>query len=408
MSSVTLAITFLPFLLAPFGPNPPPQDELVNLLSLQEGTLAVVAPSHYGGWPTEAMLDESPASGWACEEGKLRDGIFVFELVSAATLESFGFDTNGIDSEGAAAREVLVEVSTTSQTSGFTPVLEATLAAKADGQRFAAQAVSPARWVRLTIRSNHGSEEWTELFSFKGFGKRPPLETPPAAISGTYGSDYSKFHVLQKGTALSGCYEYNEGVLDGTIEGRIMKITWREGEDGQLLGPAVMVFAPDGQSFRGYFWHAGNEQEPPAGSWSGEKESSEVGECPHWSGSVEGELKKSLAASGRARLYGILFDLDSSVIRPESKPVLDEVLALLQGEPSWRILIEGHTDATGSDAHNQDLSEGRAASIRAYLEAGGIDGARLSTVGHGETRPVADNATELGRAQNRRVELVRR
>ena len=230
----------------------------------------------------------------------------------------------------------------------------------------------------------------------------------PSAISGTYDSDYSRFHVLQQGSALSGCYEYNFGILDGAIEGRVMRIGWREGEKGEMTGPAVMVFASDGRSFRGYFWHTGMEGGPPAGIWNGTKDTPEVGQCPHWTGSVEGELKKSLAQSGRARLYGILFDLDSSVIRPESRPVLDEVLALLQGEPGWGLTIEGHTDSSGTDAHNQTLSEQRAAAIKAYLVAGGIAESRLTTVGLGESRPVADNATEVGRALNRRVELVRR
>ncbi len=67
------------------------------------------------------------------------------------------------------------------------------------------------------------------------------------------------------------------------------------------------------------------------------------------------------------RVYGILFDLDSAVIRGESKPVLDEVLRLLRGEPDWKLTIEGHTDSTGSDSHNQTLSLQRAEAVKAYL-----------------------------------------
>ncbi|MEW6440633.1 MAG: OmpA family protein [bacterium] len=132
-----------------------------------------------------------------------------------------------------------------------------------------------------------------------------------------------------------------------------------------------------------------------------------MGGCPHWSGSVGSELQKTLAASGRARLYGILFDLDSATIRPESRPVLDEVLVLLKTDSSWKLTIEGHTDSTGGDAHNQQLSEQRAESVRAYLIQKGVDASCLKAAGFGEGKPVADNATELGRAQNRRAELVR-
>jgi outer membrane protein OmpA-like peptidoglycan-associated protein len=378
--------------------------ETINLLSLQAGTLPVVSPAHYGGWPAEALLDDSPASGWACESGKVANNVFVFEMVNGAEIESFEFATAAVDSEGAGAREIMVEVSPEAQNSGFQPVLQATLAAQADAQKFPAQKRVKGRWVRLTIKNNHGSREWTELFVFRGYGPKPPVPAPLGDISGTYESDYSKFHVRQQGTALVGCYEYNEGLLDGAIEGRLMKITWREGENS---GPAVMVFSADGKSFRGYWWHKGGEQAAPSGNWDGRKASAQIGGCPHWSGSLGGELKKQLNSDGRAKVYGILFDLDSAHIKAESKPVLEEVLGLLQGEPSWKLVIEGHTDATGNADHNQKLSLQRADSVKAYLLAAGIAAGRLQTKGFGSTKPVADNGSEMGRAQNRRVELVK-
>ena len=379
----------------------------VNLLSIQEGTLPVVEPESYGGWVVEALLDDSPETGWACPEGKIAGNVFVFEMAAEATIERFEFDAASVDEDGAGAKEVVVEVSTTSKSDGFAPVLQATLAAGRDRQSFAAANKVPARWVRLTIRTNQGNESWTELFGFRGYGERPPFAGLPDGISGTYATNYHDFHVRQQGTALVGCYEWDSGVLDGAIDGRVMKITWREREDGSQIGPAVMVFSPDGKAFRGYWWHSGNEAKLPDGEWNGTKKSAAVGACPHWSGSVGGELTKTLSSTGRARVYGILFDTDSAVIRPESRPVLDEVLELLRGEPTWTLTIEGHTDATGADAHNQTLSQQRADSVRAYLVTGGVEAARLRTAGFGESRPVADNASELGRAQNRRVELVR-
>ena len=122
---------------------------------------------------------------------------------------------------------------------------------------------------------------------------------------------------------------------------------------------------------------------------------------------MSGEITKTLSATGRARIYGILFDLDSATIRSESKPVLDEVVASLTAQPDWRLTIEGHTDSTGTAEHNRVLSQQRADAVKAFLVAAGIDEARLRTSGFGSTQPIADNATELGRSQNRRVELVR-
>ncbi|MBU1700056.1 MAG: OmpA family protein [Candidatus Eisenbacteria bacterium] len=384
----------------------PAAGEPVNMLSLQEGALPVVIPATYGSWSAHLLLDDSPNTGWACEEGNISNNVFVFELVETTTLERFEFDNAAVDAEGAGAKEVLVEVSNTSAQTGYTTVLETTLADLTGRQSFPARTKTPARWVRLTIRNNQGSEAWTELFSFQGFGEKPAM-APPGNISGTYETSYSNFHVLQQGTALTGCYEYDEGLLEGTIEGRVMKITWREGGGPDDRGPAVMVFTPDGKTFQGFWWFWGGENEAPNGSWEGKKISAEVGGCPHWSGSVGGELKKQLSAEKRARLYGILFDTDSAVIKSESKPVLDQVLELLRTEPDWILTIEGHTDALGSDEHNLALSQKRADSVKAHLVSGGIGEGRLKSAGFGESKPVADNETELGRAQNRRVELVR-
>ena len=380
--------------------------EVVNALSLQEGTLPVVAPAFYGSWVAEHLLDESSASGWASESGLINNNVFVFELVAESTFERFEFDAASVDAEGAGARDVVVEVSADSPDVGFVTVLEASLAAGEDGQVFSVSEATPARWVRLTIRNNHGNKEWTELFSFRGFGPQP-VSGSLEDISGTYMTDYSDFHVRQQGTALIGCYEHDEGLLEGTIEGRVMKITWKESGGPDDHGPAVMVFAPDGKSFKGYWWYGGSEGGSPNGTWDGQKRRDTVDGCPHWTGSLEGELKRKLETEKRATVYGILFDVDSAVIRPESEAILTEVLAVLVDESDWRLTIEGHTDDTGSEQHNQALSQQRAASVKAYLVAHGIDEGRLKTLGFGESQPVADNATELGRAQNRRVELVR-
>jgi outer membrane protein OmpA-like peptidoglycan-associated protein len=378
--------------------------EETNLLALGAGALPVVEPPSYGGWPAIHLLDDAPGSGWACEDGKIANNVFVFELAAKATLASFEFDAASIDTAGSGAKNVTIEVSAISKDAGFQAVLRATLKEGADNQRFAAQSRVEGRFVRLTILDNHGAEKWTELFGLRGFGVRSEA-VPIPDISGTYDTNYNKFHLRQQGTALSGCYELNEGLFEGTVEGRVMQLTWVEGTS---RGPAVFVFAPDGRSFRGTWWHGTDKGTPPAGEWNGARVATEVGGCPHWSGSVSGELRKGLAASGRARLYGILFDTDKATIKPESLPTLDEVVTLMNAEPGWQITVEGHTDATGAAAHNQTLSEQRAAAVKAYLVAKGVAEPRLATGGFGASKPVADNATELGRAQNRRVELVRR
>lgn len=107
----------------------------------------------------------------------------------------------------------------------------------------------------------------------------------------------------------------------------------------------------------------------------------------------------------RIVLRGVNFDFDKSVIRPEGKPVLDEAITVLKEEPGITIVVEGHTDSIGTDAYNMKLSERRADAVADYLAAGGVSRKRMSTVGFGESKPVASNETEDGRAQNRRVEF---
>jgi outer membrane protein OmpA-like peptidoglycan-associated protein len=104
-------------------------------------------------------------------------------------------------------------------------------------------------------------------------------------------------------------------------------------------------------------------------------------------------------------LRGVNFDFDKSNIRPDAKPILNEAVTVLKGEPQIRLTVDGYTDGIGTEAYNLRLSDRRAGSVARYLEAGGIAANRLKPVGHGEADPVATNDTADGRAQNRRVEL---
>ncbi len=100
------------------------------------------------------------------------------------------------------------------------------------------------------------------------------------------------------------------------------------------------------------------------------------------------------------------FDVGQSAIKPDMRPVLDQFAQGL--DDSMRVRIVGHTDSTGSDAVNQPLSEDRARSVRDYLAGRGVAPSRVDTSGRGASEPVASNATESGRAQNRRVQIFLR
>ena len=112
--------------------------------------------------------------------------------------------------------------------------------------------------------------------------------------------------------------------------------------------------------------------------------------------------------SGRYVTHGILFDTDSDRIKPESAATIKMIASGMQANPGINFLIEGHTDSTGDAAHNMDLSKRRAEAVKSVLVSQfGIDAGRLTTAGLGASKPVVPNNTPQGRAENRRVEIVR-
>ena len=114
-------------------------------------------------------------------------------------------------------------------------------------------------------------------------------------------------------------------------------------------------------------------------------------------------LYDDLEADGEISTTAIRFDTGSATLRPESGGYLAQVVEMMEQHPDLRLEVQGHTDADGSDATNQSLSERRAAAVAAYLAGQGIDRGRMTTVGFGESQPAASNTTAEGKAQNRRV-----
>ena len=102
----------------------------------------------------------------------------------------------------------------------------------------------------------------------------------------------------------------------------------------------------------------------------------------------------------------VLFDTDSATLKPGARAALDEATRVFQEYPKTAIVVQGHTDSTGTEDHNQVLSERRAQSVVSYLVGQGVDSARITSEGYGEGHPVASNDTGTGRAQNRRVDLL--
>ncbi len=105
-------------------------------------------------------------------------------------------------------------------------------------------------------------------------------------------------------------------------------------------------------------------------------------------------------------LGDVLFDTGKATLKPGAYSMIDRLATVLKEDPQRKVLIEGHTDSVGSDEYNQDLSQRRASSVQAALFERGVEASQISTIGKGETTPVASNDSPVGRQQNRRVELV--
>jgi OOP family OmpA-OmpF porin len=120
-----------------------------------------------------------------------------------------------------------------------------------------------------------------------------------------------------------------------------------------------------------------------------------------------GAMLDALNKDGRIALY-INFDTGKATIRPDSKPIIEQIVQMMKANGTLELSVEGHTDNVGDAKSNQTLSENRAKAVVAALVAQGIDAKRLSTAGHGQDKPVADNSSEEGRGKNRRVELVKK
>lgn len=119
------------------------------------------------------------------------------------------------------------------------------------------------------------------------------------------------------------------------------------------------------------------------------------------------ELQSQRTERGLVVTLGdVLFEVDRADLKQGTMRSLNQLAAALRDNPDARVSIEGHTDSTGSRAHNMDLSNRRAESVRSYLVSNGVDSSRITSRGMGPDYPVASNDTSSGRQQNRRVEVI--
>jgi len=401
-----LLTLFLMFSALRAGMAQPASNERLDPLDLANGAVVLSKSSEYGvtQWSALALLDGTPNVGWCSGENAPFPHQFLIELAHPISLESIALDNvqnQEANYAGISAKDVELWASNTSPTEGFVKVLQVQLP-KAVRQEFKLAAPTPARWLKIVILSNWGHPQFTELMELEAFGQPLPGAAVQAPLSGIYKTNYGLIQFDQSGNSVKGCYYEGQGTFNGTTDGRVVQCEWRQ-DGGKRFGTALMVLSAKGDFINGFWYENGNL----AGTWFGER--GKPGDDPKCQADLKSSgLGAEIAQTGRAITYGILFDTASDKIKPESEPTLNEVLNLMKSQPTLSLGIEGHTDAQGADAYNQDLSQRRAQAVVAWLTAHGIEATRLSAAGFGKSRPVSDNATPQGRALNRRVELVKK
>ncbi|KAB0497363.1 OmpA family protein [Pseudomonas lini] len=223
--------------------------------------------------------------------------------------------------------------------------------------------------------------------------------------------------VLLLGSLLTGCATHSDGtaplnqrtwpicsVIGGLVGGGLGAIessAWAAGGGALgILTGGLICYAQDGdEDDDGVFDRRDRCPDTPADT-PVEHHGCPLPQYPASVKPVETPVSEVITLNGN-----VLFAYNQSDLMPEARSELDSLMAKLQNADVASIKVIGHTDSQGSDAYNQKLSERRASSVAAYLLSQGLAPDKLTSEGRGESQPVADNDTEEGRAQNRRVEL---
>lgn len=379
---------------------PPVAESESNALSLLSGARHVDASGQTDG-TAEALIDGRPDQRWEPATGSPHEAIFELaepydlaraEVVNSNTEESW---------PGISVKKLRLEAGA-SPGGPWRLLADVKLEKKKTPQSFkiAAKAV---RYVRVALTENYGNPEWYSLGELSLFGR--PSDSRKIDFNGAWDTTYGEMVLTQSGQRIFGCYgsadsKTGENTVDGTLEGRVFAGTWRQrADDGGIEATGLIVFALNKEGDIAGVW--GIDPQNWTGRWDGKRK----GEASIACEPPEKSLRKELVAKGRVVLRGILFDTGKDVIRPESEPVLKELVAAMNAAPGKTYLIEGHTDDRGGKDFNQVLSEKRSTSVKAWLEKAGVK-AKLKPVGYGLSRPTAPNTTDGGRAANRRVEVA--
>lgn len=426
--------------------------EVKNLASANEGGYLAFFSSQYnnGEWKAQNLIDGSADKGWAAQNKAAHSVIIGFKNNALAEIHDILINPYTKEDGSNWAKDIEIQVSTTYPFRDFRSVGKFTLKKEGSDQVFSFPQPTKARYVKVRFLSNYDGT-YMEAGEIQVMGKLLP-EAPPATA-------YSSVAVAAKGAKIEKfTSQYDETTW---AAGNLLK------DDGELQwagkskeSQEVIIALPEVTDITDIAINNSSKESPDTWAKDVEVEVSstfsykgftpagkismpQIGDLhtislpapmpakyikvlfrTNYGGSymetarirvykTEATGKKALAQeleqTGRAVVYEIRFGSNSAEILPGSETILGQIAGTLQEHPKLELIIEGHTDNVGGSDVNLALSRNRAKAVRQWLvDKGGISEGRMTTVGQGASRPIADNSTEEGKAKNRRVELVRK
>jgi OmpA-OmpF porin, OOP family len=411
--------------------NTSASDNQVDVASLIAGTFPV--NTRYGPAEWIPLVDGVTGPRKVGIRSRHNPYELTLALPGEASITSFAF--KAVSNWDLTAHHVKVEVSDGGANGPWSTAydgdLPPTSQARVDDEAavFTARLPQPvsARFLKLTLSSPaaNGKPADLGLTRFSAYGALAS-DGSVRNVAGIYQFPGTLFsgngYVLlkQQGASVEGCYfaatdnsgltipkgvKKVMGTFAGGIEpGSYLRFTYLDAATNTSK-PGIMVLSPDGSK---PYMQIYNGDAHTVGSVSdslGDRRQS-PGELDCEPAGQSSATAVQLEQTGHVQLYGVNFDLDKSTLRSDAQPVLDRMAALLKAHPDWKIEVAGHTDSTGDDTHNMNLSQARAEAVIQYLKAAGVTDA-MTARGYGSTRPLVPNTSDTLRAENRRVEIVK-
>ena len=426
-----------------------------NLAAASNGGHLVFFSSQFDDktWRADHLIDGSANDGWAGQGDGAQAVVIAFAGNKLGEVEDVVINPYTREAPSNWAKEVEIQVSTTYPFRDFRSAGKLTLQKQGSDQVFSFPAPIQVRYLKIIFLSNHGGG-YMEAGEVKAMGRTLPGAPPPPP--------YEEVAAAERGGRLeSFSSEFNDSnwaaanllLPDGVGQwagksAAAQEVVIALREETRVTDVAINNFAREAPAnwakeasvevsttapYKG-FQPLGKLSLPMIGDLHVLSLDAPVNATyvkvtfhrNHGGGYLEAarirvfsrptvgraapqRVSEQLETTGRAVSHEIHFAFNSAQILPDSEPVLDEIAELLRRNPTWELIIEGHTDNVGGAEFNLDLSRKRADAVKRWLvDQRGIKEVRLTTVGYGLTRPVADNGSESGRAQNRRVELARK